>query len=60
MSHHQELHEIPAWRRREVARNTGIKCERSQYSAGFKAARRADRARALKADTKRELREAGR
>lgn len=52
MSHHMELHETPPWLRREVARNTGHKCERGDrhLTQPLKAARR----KALRAQDKKE------
>ena len=33
--HHERLHEhVPSWHRRAVARNTGVKCERSEWGSG--------------------------
>lgn len=55
MRHHQQLHEVPPWRRREVARNTGQKCERSEFSPTYRQARRLDRKRIERASLKMEL-----
>lgn len=37
-AHTKACQEHPPWRWREVARNTGVKCERRQTSKGFKEA----------------------
>jgi hypothetical protein len=50
--YHWKLHDIEPWRRREVARNTGRKCEHREYPPSLKRAQtRRDRQR-----RKRELR----
>lgn len=58
MSHHHDLHEVPPWKRREVARNTGQKCERSEISRGWRAARKNERKARDRAAFAREVREA--
>lgn len=58
MRHHRELHETPPWKRREVARNTGQKCERSEYSPAYRAARKLERKARDRAAFAREVREA--
>lgn len=56
--HHSSLHETPSWRRREVARNTGRKCERSEYPRGYRAKQRAEAKAAVRRDTREQIREA--
>jgi len=44
MAAHAEVCQVvPPWRRREVARTTGRKCEKRSYSVAYRAARRNDR-----------------
>lgn len=50
MSHRARMYEVPPWRRREVARASGVKFE-SRDSGGYTAARKAEsRAKRRQAD----------
>lgn len=56
-AHATVCQEVPPWRRREVARNTGRKCEKRSYSVAYRSARRLDRKRRERALLALDLRE---
>lgn len=56
--YHNSLHEIPAWKRREIARNEGRKCEKRDYPKGYRAEKRAQAKAATRRDTREQIMEA--
>lgn len=57
-AHATVCQEVPPWRRREVARNFGRKCEKHTYGRAYRAARRLERKRREREVLMIELREA--
>lgn len=56
-AHATVCQEVPPWRRREVARNTGRKCEKPSFPPSYREALRLDRKRQERASLRLELRE---
>lgn len=56
-AHSTVCQQVPPWRRREVARNTGRKCEKRSFTVAYRTTRRLDRKRRERALLALELRE---